>query len=306
MGKDKNKLLGIAAILVTTLVASIWYGASHVLPVLDTKGSVGNDERHLIVLSTLLMLIVVVPVYFLTFFIAWKYRAENKSARYEPNTDGNRKLEFTWWAVPGIIILILSVVTWNSSHKLDPFRPISGDRPTMQVQVVALPWKWLFIYPAQNVASLNYLQIPVNTPVDFNITSDAPMNSFWIPALGGQIYAMAGMNTHLHLIANQAGDYRGVSANISGQGFAGMHFMARASSEEDFNKWLESSRSQNRTLDQQAYDGLAKPSQNDPVTLYSSATPGLYEKTILKYAVPSSALIGANVDTFTQDLHHHD
>jgi len=307
MGKEKNKLIGIALTLLVALGGAAWYGLHHTLTVLSTKGQVGDRERHLIIIATLLMLIVVIPVYFLTFFIAWKYRSSNKQARYEPDQDGNRALEITWWAIPGIIILILSVITWNSSHSLDPFRSLSSQGKPLKVQVIALPWKWLFIYPDQNVASVNFLQIPTDRDIDFSITSDAPMNSFWIPQLGGQIYAMAGMDTHLHLAANTPGDYQGVSANISGKGFAGMHFIARAGSQADFNSWVGDKRAESKPLDQPTYDQLAEPSENDPVSFYNSVEPSLYDKVLLKYTVPNSALIGGDIESFTQEAgHHHD
>lgn len=306
MGKDKNKLIGLAVVLLVTLAAIVWFGLTHGLALLDTRGEVGDRERHLIIISTLLMLIVVIPVYVLMFFITWKYREDNKQALYQPDFDGSRKLEFTWWAVPGVIIFILSIFAWNSAHSLDPFRRLDRAGPVMKVQVVALPWKWLFIYPDQNVASVNLLQLPVGRQVDFNITSDAPMNSFWIPRLGGQVYAMAGMSTHLHLEASQVGDYDGVSANISGKGFAGMHFIARASSQANFDKWIAEVRSSGKTLDQATYDALARPSQNSPVSLYNSADPEMYDKVLLKYTVPSSALIGGDIQSLQEELHHHD
>lgn len=305
MEDDKKRLIILAVILLAVVLAVGGYGLTHSLDVLDTKGIVGQREKHLIILSSLLMLIVVIPVYFLTFFITWKYRAGNKKARYEPDQDGNRLIEVTWWAIPGVIILILSVVAWNSAHSLDPFRPL-GQSKQLTVQVVALPWKWLFIYPAQNVAALNELAIPVDTDVDFNITSDAPMNSFWVPRLGGQIYAMAGMNTHLHLQADQPGDYEGVSANISGQGFAGMHFKVKAMSQTAFVGWSKQTAAANHDLTQTAYDNLAKPSQNDPVAYYSTVEPALFDKILLKYALPSGALVGADVNSLQTELHHHE
>lgn len=306
MRNDKNKIIGLALVLLVTLTAAGWYGLTHGLAVLESRGTIGAQERRLMIIATLLMLIVVVPVYILTFYIAWKYRAGNKSARYQPDLDGNRKLEFTWWAVPGVIIFILSIMAWNSSHSLDPFRQLSNGGPAMEVQVVALPWKWLFIYPDKNIASVNFVELPVNRQVDFNITSDAPMNSFWIPQLGGQIYAMAGMSTHLHLMADTPGDYRGVSANISGRGFAGMTFTARAVSQANFDKWLASAAVGAKQLDQSAYDQLAQPSENNPVTYYSAVQPGLYDKLLLKYSLPSSALIGADPQLLEQGVHHHD
>jgi cytochrome o ubiquinol oxidase subunit II len=188
--------------------------------------------------------------------------------------------------VPLILISILAVITWKSSHDLDPFKPLNSSTPPMTIQVVSLQWKWLFIYPKQNIATVNLVQFPVNTPISFEITSDAPMNSFWIPQLGGQIYAMSGMSTHLQLMASQPGEYRGESANISGAGFAGMHFSAKASSAADFDQWVQLVRLTKGSLSDAAYNKLAAPTQNDPVSYYSSVSNGLYNTVVDKYMAP--------------------
>ena len=240
--------------------------------------------------ATLLMLIVVIPVFALTIFIAWRYRAGNKEARYTPDWDHNRLIEFSWWAIPTIIITGLAIVTWKSSHELDPFRPLSSTTPPMTIQVVAMQWKWLFIYPSQNIASVNFVQFPVNTPINFEITSDAPMNSFWIPRLGGQIYAMSGMSTHLHLMADTAGSYNGSSANISGEGFAGMKFIAKASTAADFDNWLQQMQSSPDQLSIERYNKLAEPSVDNPPSYYALSEQNLYDELIMKYMMPGSSL----------------
>jgi len=196
----KLKLVGflLLSLGVVLLVAGYLHG--HSIAVLNPQGFIANKERGLIVTITLLMLIVVIPVFALTFAIAWKYREGNTAARYSPEWDHNRWVEAVWWAVPLVLITVISMISWSSSHELDPFRPLRSANPPITIQVVALQWKWLFIYPDQNIATVNFVQFPANTPVDFQITSDAPMNSFWIPQLGGQIYAMAGMSTQLHLM----------------------------------------------------------------------------------------------------------
>ena len=234
-------------------------------------------------ITLLLGLMVLIPVFIMTFVIAYKYREGNKQAKYSPELVGNLGAELIWWAIPIAIISVLSAIAWNSSHALDPHKPLGIAGDPLTIQVVALDWKWLFIYPGQGIASVNYFQFPVNTPVTFSITSDAPMNSFWIPQLGGQIYAMPGMSTSLHLIANKVGDYDGSSANISGAGFAGMRFTAAASSSAQFADWVQTAKNDPHQLDMNTYSQLAKPSQNNPVALYSSVDNSLYDRVLVKY-----------------------
>jgi cytochrome o ubiquinol oxidase subunit 2 len=235
------------------------------------------------------MLLIVVPVFVLTFWIAWRYRAGNTQAKYTPNWEHNATEEFIWWAVPSIIVIFLASITWTSSHRLDPYKPISGEHSAMTIQVVALDWKWLFIYPVQGIATVNFVEFPTDTPIDFHITADAPMNSLWIPQLAGQIYAMPGMMTELHMITNLPGDYRGTSANFSGPGFSGMTFTARAVSSNDFDSWVRGVRTSSSTLDMQAYTGLSAPSANDAVRYYANVAPKLFESIVMRYMSPASA-----------------
>lgn len=262
------------------------YYISHFnVQVLNPKGVIARDERDLIIFTVLLSLLVLVPVFVMTFVIAWKYREGNTKAEYKPDWDHNAAAETLWWGIPTLIIVVLSVVTWTTSHSLDPHKPLSSQQP-LKIQVVALDWKWLFIYPEQRVASVNYVQIPVDRPVQFEITSNGPMNSFWIPQLGSQIYAMAGMSTRLNLEADTAGDYRGSSANLSGQGFAGMTFTARAGSDAELDAWLAGTQSSNTRLDMQSFKTLAQPSKNNPVTTYASVSPGLYNNIQAQFQLP--------------------
>ena len=287
----KNKLRMLALIIIATGVAVTVFLHSHNVAILNPQGLIAHKELRLMVTATLLMLIVVIPVFILTFWIAWRYREGNTRAQYSPDWDHNSALEFTWWALPLIIISILAVVAWRSSHELDPFKPVYAAKAPITIQVVALDWKWLFIYPEQSIASVNFVQFPAQTPVDFQITSDAPMNSFWIPSLGGQIYAMAGMRTQLHLIADGNGSYNGVSANISGRGFAGMKFIARSSSPADFDKWVSSVRRSPNHLNQAGYDKLAQPSENNPISYYSSTDAGLFDRTLMKFMMPTGQMM---------------
>ena len=255
--------------------------------VMDPKGPIGEHEIHLVRDALLLMLIVVIPVIVMTFTFAWKFRAGNKRAHYAPNFHHSNAIEAAIWFIPIMIILVLATLAWRTTHELDPYRPVNvpGSTP-ITIQVVALDWKWLFIYPEQGVATVNFVQFPVNTEVVFKITSDAPMNAFQIPQLGTQIYAMAGMQTELHLVANEAGDYFGRSVNYSGRGFSGMQFVARASSDDDFNKWIDSVRQSQNRLTGDEYKVLAAPSEDNPVKEYSFVQPHLFNNIIMKFMMP--------------------
>ena len=282
---------GALPILAVVLTAT-WYFHRHTIAVLDPKGPIGLQERHLIIITLLLSSIVVIPVFGLLFAFTWKYREGNTNARYSPNLDHNSVAETIWWLVPSVLILILGVIIWNSSHQLDPYRPLNSNVKPLTIQVVALDWKWLFIYPQQHIATVNFIQFPRQTPINFEITADAPMNSFWIPQLGGQIYAMPGMSTQLHLLANVDGDFHGSSANISGEGFAGMAFTAKSSSSDAFKQWVTTVKQSPGSLNQTAYDKLAKPSQNNPVTYYALDEASLYDSVILKYMGPMTNMPG--------------
>lgn len=282
-----NHKFAIAFLTFITLAfATILYPYAINSAILDPKGLIALREQDLMYIASLLMLIVVIPVFILTFAICWRYRASNKSAEYDPNWHDDSLAETIWWGFPCLIILILSVVTWKSSYELDPFKPFHSSIKPLRIQVVALQWKWLFIYPEQKIASLNYFQFPEGTPLNFEITADAPMNSFWVPQLGGQVYAMPGMSTKLHLQAFDFGDFRGSSANLSGTGFAGMHFIARAGSHDDFDDWVKSVTQGSNTLDEKSYTELIKPTQNDPVVTYILKDDGLYDQIVMKYMMP--------------------
>lgn len=250
---------------------------------LDPKGQVGIEQKNLILIATGLMLLVVVPVIIMTLVFAWKYRASNKAATYTPDWSHSTKIEAAVWIIPILIIIALGYVTYHSTHKLDPYRPLDSDVKPVQIDVVALDWKWLFIYPEQGIATVNQIVFPANTPLNFRVTSDAVMNSFFIPALGGQIYAMAGMTTKLHLIANENGEFDGISANYSGAGFTGMKFKATATSQADFDAWVAKVKASPKKLDKAEYEALAKPSENNPVALYSEASPDTFQLIVDKY-----------------------
>lgn len=256
------------------------------IAMLFPKGIIALEERNLLFIIQAIMLLVIIPVYILTFIFSWKYMAQHSKAEYDPDLVDNRIAEYIWWGVPCVLTVIISILTWVKTHELDPYKPLESDKKPITIQVVALQWKWLFIYPEEKIASVNFVQFPEKTPIHFEITADAPMNSFWIPHLGGQIYAMPQMKTELHLMANETGDFRGSSANLSGEGFAGMYFTTRATSEEDYQKWLKSARKSEKVLVLKTYDQLAAPSSYHPVELYQLKEENLFGKIIMKYMHP--------------------
>ncbi|HVA10773.1 MAG TPA: ubiquinol oxidase subunit II [Candidatus Dormibacteraeota bacterium] len=288
----KFKVILPVAVIAGFLSLAVWYLRHTTIPILEPRGPVGLQERNLLLFALGLSLFVIIPVFSLLIFIAWKYRESNESAKYSPDFDHSRIIETVWWLIPSLMISVLSVVAWNSSHSLDPYRPLNSTTPPMTIQVVALDWKWLFIYPQQHIASVNLVQFPKNTPIDFQITSDSVMNSFWIPQLGGQIYSMPGMSSQLHLMASQDGSFNGLSANISGTGFAGMTFVARSSSLKAFEAWAHNASQSQDKLSLAAYNKLDRPSQNNPVAFYSSPTKNLYGTILAKYDGPGTAMSG--------------
>ncbi|MEM7169396.1 MAG: ubiquinol oxidase subunit II [Pseudomonadota bacterium] len=253
--------------------------------VMQPSGDIADQQADLIIYSTILMLIVVVPVMALTVFFAIHFRASNKNATYEPDWHHSISLEIVIWTVPMAIIMCLAGLTWVATHRLEPYSPlsrISADvpiNPSVQplvIQVVAMDWKWLFIYPEQGVAAVNEVAAPVNRPIKFEITSATVMNSFYIPALAGQIYAMAGMQTELNAVINQPGSYKGFSANYSGAGFSQMHFQFKGVEGTEFDDWVTRVRSGSQELDRSTYLELNRPSTANPVTYYNSVDPALW------------------------------
>ena len=286
MYKKLKVLLPILLALAVFAVAG-WYLHRTSTPILQPRGIVGQKERGLLGFTLLLGMTVIIPVFVMAIVIAYRYREDNpKKVAYTPDWSSHRVAEFIWWGIPIAIIGILGVVTWRSTYQLDPYKALASSKKPLTVQVVSLDWKWLFIYPEQGVASVNLAPIPVGTSVDFEITSDTVMNSFWVPQLGGQIYAMPGMVTHLHMMANQPGDYAGSSANISGSGFAGMKFTVRGVSEAGFNTWLASAHRSKQALSPAAYAELARPSKVNPQTVYGHVSSELYDTIVMKYMMP--------------------
>ncbi|WP_420021884.1 ubiquinol oxidase subunit II [Blochmannia endosymbiont of Camponotus nipponensis] len=257
------------------------------LVLLHPKGQIGIEERSLILTAFGLMLSIIIPVIMMTIFFTIKYRASNcKHIQYDPNWVNSKKIEFVVWSVPILIIIFLGILTWHSTHKLDPKNPIvSDDVQPIIINVISLDWKWLFIYPKQNIATINELVFPMCVPIKFNVTSNSVMNSFFIPQLGGQIYAMAGMRTELYLIANTAGQYKGVSSNFSGQGFSGMKFTVLATqTKKEFEQWIQKVQKSSFHINNMSiYEELAQPTEYHPVIYFSHVQPNLFYNVINKF-----------------------
>lgn len=247
---------------------------------LSPKGEVGLAERDLIYFATGLMLLVVIPVIGMTLYFAWKYRATNEKAEYLPDWHHSNKIELAVWLIPVFIIVVLGSVTWIATHKLDPYRPLVSDAKPINVEVVALDWKWLFIYPDLGVASVNEMAMPVDVPVNFTLTSSSIMNSFFIPALGSQVYSMPSMQTKLHLIANHEGVFDGISANYSGQGFAQMRFKAHSFDQAGFDKWVADAKASGQDLSRERYASLVQPSEKAPVQHFAYTDKALFHNIV--------------------------
>jgi cytochrome o ubiquinol oxidase subunit 2 len=254
--------------------------------VMNPSGDIANQQRDLILISTALMLLIIIPVMALTVLFAWRYRQSNKDAVYDAEWHHSTRLEVVIWAAPLVIIIALGAITWISTHLLDPYRPLSRidaartmpkDAKPLNVEVVALDWKWLFFYPDYGIATVNELAAPVDAPIHFKITSSTVMNSLFIPALAGQIYAMPGMETKLHAVINKPGEYEGFSANYSGAGFSNMRFTFRGLDAAGFEAWIKQARDAGGVLDRAVYTELERPSVAEPVKRWSSVEGGLYD-----------------------------
>jgi len=229
-------------------------------------------------------LIAIIPVFVLTAWFAWRYRAANAKARYDPDWAYSGPIDAVVWSVPALIVVALGVLLWVNTHKLDPYKELASARPPLAVEVIAQDWKWLFIYPEQKIAVVNQLVFPSQTPLSLKLTSDTVMNSFFIPGLGGQIFAMAGMETRLNLLADSPGHFTGKNTQYSGRGFSDQHFEAVAVSQEDFDAWVAKVQQSPDRLDATAYQALAMPSRKHPVAYFSTVEPDLFYKTIAKYS----------------------
>jgi cytochrome o ubiquinol oxidase subunit 2 len=270
-------------------------------PVLHPKGPITLIERDLLFTAFGIMLIVVIPVFLMAFIFVWWYRPASKHDIYDPDWGYSVWMDAIVWLVPAAIVVVIGTLVWDYTHRLDPYKPLASTKPPLEVQVVAQDWKWLFLYPEQKVAVVNELVFPAGRPLSLKITSDTVMNSFMIPALGGQIYAMAGMETRLHLMADKPGQFAGRNMQYSGSGFANQHFTAIALSDADFDAWVAKVRQSGKTLDNAAYTELAKPSQLVPVTYFAAFEPNLFANIIAKFAPDGNCgPLGATAKTASQ------
>lgn len=284
--KNQNKsiwltLLGFIGL--SLLVAWLLRGNDVIL--FNPQGLIAGEQHRLMVTSTLVMLGFAVPVLFFLYFFAWKYRETNPKATHDPNASRGKLPVLAFWAMPTAIMLILASMMIPATFRLEPQDTIEAAKDPLTIQVVAMRWKWLFIYPEQNVATVNFVQFPVDTPVQFELTADeTPMSSFWIPHLGGQLYAMTEHVNRLNLMADTLGDYEGSAAEINGAGFAGMRFTARVSSSEDFDEWVYETKQSADHLSTSEYEKLLEPSENHPTAFYSRPDPKIYSTILSKYA----------------------
>ncbi|HWU96050.1 MAG TPA: ubiquinol oxidase subunit II [Sphingomonas sp.] len=255
--------------------------------VLNPAGDVARQQGDLVIVSTLLMLLIIIPVMALVVLFAWRYRESNKDATYSPDWDHSTSLELVIWSAPLLIIICLGAITWVSTHLLDPYRPLARTGPgqpvaanvkPLEVQVVALDWKWLFIYPEQGIATVNEMAAPVGRPIRFRISASSVMNSFYIPALAGQIYAMPAMETPLNAVFDKTGVFQGFSANYSGHGFSKMRFKAHSLDQAGFDAWVAQAKKAGGNLDRAAYLQLERPSEGDPVRRFAGVETGLFDR----------------------------
>src|SRR3984957_7265180 len=244
--------------------------------VLDPQGVISVAERQILINSLGIMLAIVIPTIIATLAIAYWFRASNKRATYRPDFVYSGRIELLTWSIPAMTVLLVGGVAWVGAHDLDPRKPIDAAAKPVNVQVVSLDWKWLFIYPDRGIASVNHLVVPVGMPISFDLTSSGVMNSFFVPQLGSQIYTMSGMVTHLQLQADHPGSYRGLSAQFRGDGFADMRFVVDAMPAQQFEQWVASTRGNGPTLDPQSYADLAKPSEAVAPFTYGALSPDLF------------------------------
>jgi cytochrome o ubiquinol oxidase subunit 2 len=276
--KTKTRLLFLGLWLLCAAVL----GACSNVALLDPKGPIGEGNRLVILVAIGLMLIVVIPVFIMHFLFSWRYRATNTKATYKPKWSYSGRIDLAMWLFPIAIVIGLAVLAWSQTHRLDPYRPIDPGK-RIEIEVVSLDWKYLFIYPEHGIATVNQLIFPAQVPLSFRLTSDTVMTSFFIPQLGSQIYAMAGRQTRLHLMADEPGTFFGHNQQFSGRGYADMHFKAVAVSGGQFAAWVQKTKQSANKLDLARLEELAKPSMGYPVTTFSSVMPGLFEHIMGKY-----------------------
>jgi len=284
-----NKLLQKYQItIVLFLVLCLCGCGAEVAGVLNPKGVIAFEERQLLFDSLALMLIVVLPVIIMSFAFVYRYHQSRSGSEYKPDWCHSALLESIWWGVPMAIILILGIMTWTTTHELDPYNKIDVPGKPLQINVVALPWKWLFIYPEQKIATVNHLVLEKGRQVEFLLTTDnVPMSAFFIPQIGSQIYTMAGMRTRLHLIPTHIGTFRGLNSQYNGDGFSDMYFDVNVVVKKDLDRWYRKIKSSKKTLSAKAYKKLRQASIADPVQTFSKVEPNLFTTIIQSYQSPT-------------------
>ncbi|MFH5181235.1 ubiquinol oxidase subunit II [Paenibacillus sp. TAB 01] len=278
-----KKAARFAAPLAFLLMLVLLSGCGESMMVMDPKGPIAAGQKDLIITASILCGIILVPVLILTAYIVWRYRDKpDNKASYKPNWSHSTTMEIVWWGIPIVIIIALAAVTARDTYALEPSKPIVSEKKAITIQATSLDWKWLFTYPDQGIATVNYIAIPEDTPIKFELTSDAPMNSFWIPQLGGQMYTMSGMAMTLFLQADEQGDYFGTGANFSGEHFADMKFQVHATSDDEFNSWVKDVKQTATPLTSEGYNQLALPGKSNK-QLFSAFPEGLFNQIVTKY-----------------------
>ncbi|MBP3961835.1 ubiquinol oxidase subunit II [Paenibacillus lignilyticus] len=281
-----TRLLTTSGVLAST---AMFVSGCKSMIVFDPKGPIGIHQRDLIYITMLLCLILLVPVLIIAAWIVWRFRdKKGNNAPYQPIWSHSTKLEIIWWSIPILVILILAIVTARYTYMLDPAKPITSDKKAITIQVTSLDWKWLFQYPDQGIATVNHLVIPEGTPIKFELTSDGPMNGFWVPQLGGMIYTMSGMATTMYLQADEPGNYMGTGSNFTGRDFAKMGFKTKAVPQAEFDQWVAESKAGGNALSEEGYQNLAKPGTSGPMT-FASIPPGLFERIVHVYSMSRGA-----------------
>jgi cytochrome o ubiquinol oxidase subunit II len=280
-------IFGVICLVIYIMITLISKRALVVHP----QGIIAESELELIKTNILLMLSIIVPTFILLFVIVWKYCIKSNVSNYDPDHHYGFWGQLVMWTLPSLVVAVMAMITWKATHQLNPYKPLDSEHQPLVVQVIALDWKWLFIYPEQGITSLNTLYLPEKRPIHFKLTADgAPMNSFWIPQLSGQIYSMAGMTTQLFIMANK-GEYVGREAEINGEGYADMHFSVKATSRQEFDEWIEQVQKSTLHLTKETYLRLAKPFVEKSVMLFSNVEKDLFQIVIDQYMYPKEPVL---------------
>lgn len=280
--------------LIVAIASTCSLSACHA--VLDPRGPVGHGEKTILIDSLVIMLVIVLPTIMATVIVAWWYRASNTRARYLPTWSFHGGIELVVWGIPFMVVMLLGGVTWLGSHQFDPAKPLQSTNAPLQIEVVSMDWKWLFVYPQQQIASVNRLVIPSGVPVHFSLTSASVMNAFFVPQLGSMIYTMNGMTTHLNLQADEPGIFNGLSAHYSGEGFSDMHFPLQSVSAAQFSRWVATVRGTEPALNVTSYSELVKQGVQLSASTFGSVDPDLFHR-ITAQALPP----GPGPDTLSRE-----